>query len=122
MAGTLDPTASPATTRRVRVRVEGVVQGVGFRPFVHRLAAQLALAGFVRNDAQGVEIEAEGRAAAIDRFLHLLTTDAPPLASVEAVRTADVAAIVNPDPPDAATSAVRTASTEANGGASVVRR
>ena len=40
--------------RRVRVRVEGVVQGVGFRPFVHRTAAAYGLAGFVRNDARGV--------------------------------------------------------------------
>ena len=52
---------TPVTAaRRVHVRVEGVVQGVGFRPFVHRLAGDLGLAGFVRNDARGVEIEAEG--------------------------------------------------------------
>ena len=51
-------------TTRVHVRVEGVVQGVGFRPFVHRLAGDLGLAGFVRNDARGVEIEAEGDPAA----------------------------------------------------------
>lgn len=92
MAGTLRPPArpSPSMTRRVRVRVEGVVQGVGFRPFVHRLAADLGLSGFVRNDSRGVEIEAEGPAAAVERFLALLATDAPPLASVEAVSATDV--------------------------------
>ena len=77
-------------TRRVQVRVEGVVQGVGFRPFVHRIAAARGLAGFVRNDARGVEIEAEGSADAVDRFLAALRDEAPPLAVVEAVRAVDV--------------------------------
>ena len=75
----------------MHVRVEGVVQGVGFRPFVHRLAADLALSGFVRNDARGVEIEAEGEADLIARFLERLATDLPPLASVVALRAGDVA-------------------------------
>ena len=86
MAGTL-----PTTARRVRVRVDGVVQGVGFRPFVHRLAGELAISGFVRNDARGVEIEAEGPAEAVARFVDRLATDAPLLAAVEAVSVADVA-------------------------------
>jgi hydrogenase maturation protein HypF len=84
----VNATAAP---RRVRVRVEGVVQGVGFRPFVHRLAAELGLSGFVRNDARGVEIEAEGQAEHVERFLGRLEAEAPPLASVETVRAADVA-------------------------------
>jgi hydrogenase maturation protein HypF len=75
---------------RLHVRVEGVVQGVGYRPFVHRLAGELGLAGFVRNDARGVEIEAEGSAEAVDRFLAALRDEAPPLAVVEAVRAVDV--------------------------------
>jgi hydrogenase maturation protein HypF len=75
---------------RVRIRVEGVVQGVGFRPFVHRLAGDLGLAGFVRNDARGVEIEAEGDPASVQRLLAGLQADAPPLASVEAVRAVEV--------------------------------
>jgi hydrogenase maturation protein HypF len=78
--------------RRVRVRVDGVVQGVGYRPFVHRLAGELQLAGSVRNDARGVEIEAEGAEEAVARFLALLADAAPPLAAVEAVRATDVAA------------------------------
>ena len=49
-----------AAIQRVRVRVEGVVQGVGFRPYVHRLAVELGLDGFVRNDARGAVIEIEG--------------------------------------------------------------
>jgi hydrogenase maturation protein HypF len=75
---------------RLHVRVEGVVQGVGYRPFVHRLAGELGLAGFVRNDARGVEIEAEGSADAVDRFLVALRDEAPPLAVVEAVRAVGV--------------------------------
>ena len=70
---------------RVRVRVEGAVQGVGFRPHVYRLAVELGLAGFVRNDARGVEIEVEGPAAAIDALLERVGSQAPPLAVVERV-------------------------------------
>jgi hydrogenase maturation protein HypF len=81
-----------ATARRVRVRVEGVVQGVGFRPFVHRLAGELGLAGAVRNDARGVEIEAEGPDEAVEAFLARLRAESPPLALVEAVRAVDVPA------------------------------
>src|SRR4051812_33045509 len=77
--------------RRVRARVEGTVQGVGFRPFVHRLAAELELAGFVRNDERGVLVEVEGGEGAVDGFLRRLAAEAPPLAAVEAVRPRDVA-------------------------------
>ncbi len=69
-----------------RIRVTGVVQGVGFRPFVWRLAQELQLAGWVRNDAAGVEIHAEG--AGLDRFVDRLKTEAPPLARVDAVTVA----------------------------------
>jgi hydrogenase maturation protein HypF len=77
--------------RRVRARVEGTVQGVGFRPFVYRLASELDLAGFVLNDERGVLVEVEGRDGAVDGFLRRLAEEAPPLASVEAVRPRDVA-------------------------------
>jgi hydrogenase maturation protein HypF len=76
-----------ASIQRVRVRVEGVVQGVGFRPFVHRLAGELELAGFVRNDERGAVIEAEGESASIDTLLRRLVADAPPLAQVELAGT-----------------------------------
>jgi hydrogenase maturation protein HypF len=70
---------------RVRARVEGTVQGVGFRPYVHRLAGELGLAGHVRNDARGVVLEVEGDAAAVEAFLARLPAEAPALASVERV-------------------------------------
>ena len=72
---------------RFRVRVEGIVQGVGFRPFVYRLAHELDVAGFVRNDAHGVLIEAEGTPVAVRELVDRLACDAPPLAVVERVRT-----------------------------------
>jgi hydrogenase maturation protein HypF len=77
--------------RRVRARVEGTVQGVGFRPFVYRLASELDLAGFVFNDERGVLVEIEGGDSAVEGFLRRLAEEAPPLASIEAVRPRDVA-------------------------------
>jgi hydrogenase maturation protein HypF len=70
---------------RVRVLVQGIVQGVGFRPFVYGLANRLALGGFVRNDPGGVTIEVEGPPPAIDAFLSDLVEAAPPLARIERV-------------------------------------
>ncbi|MGI9183884.1 MAG: carbamoyltransferase HypF, partial [Solirubrobacteraceae bacterium] len=70
---------------RARARVHGTVQGVGFRPFVYRIAHEEAVAGFVRNDEHGVVLEVEGDTAAVERFLSRLRDDAPPLAAVEAV-------------------------------------
>jgi hydrogenase maturation protein HypF len=72
-------------TERRRLRVGGIVQGVGFRPFVHGLARRLELAGFVLNDGEGVLIEAEGEPALLDDFAAALRTEAPPLARVDAV-------------------------------------
>ena len=77
--------APAASTRRLRVRVEGVVQGVGFRPYVFRLATELGLNGFVLNDERGVLVEVEGDASALDRFTERLPREAPPLAAVEHV-------------------------------------
>ena len=68
-----------------RIRVRGQVQGVGFRPFVYRLAQELQLAGWVRNDGEGVDIEAQGAAQSLEAFLVRLETEAPPLASVTSV-------------------------------------
>jgi hydrogenase maturation protein HypF len=72
---------------RVRARVEGVVQGVGFRPFVHRLAHEHTLAGWVRNDERGVLLEVEGGGDRVERFLERLAGEPPPLAVIEGVRT-----------------------------------
>ena len=77
----------PAARAR-RVRVEGTVQGVGFRPYVYRLAGELGLGGYVLNDARGVLIEVEGGAAAVAAFLARLAAEAPPLARVERGRGA----------------------------------
>lgn len=70
------------STRRIRARVAGTVQGVGFRPYVYRLAAELGLAGFICNDERGVLMELEGEPGAVERFLDRLPEEAPPLARV----------------------------------------
>ncbi len=72
---------------RRRIRVRGIVQGVGFRPTVYRLATERGLAGWVLNDAEGVLIELEGPPSAIDALLADLRDHPPPLAAVTAVET-----------------------------------
>ena len=67
---------------RVHVEVGGIVQGVGFRPFVYKLAASLGLTGFVFNSSAGVTIELEGAAASVDEFLRTLKTNPPQLAEI----------------------------------------
>ncbi|MFW6384371.1 MAG: carbamoyltransferase HypF [Halodesulfurarchaeum sp.] len=79
-------------TDRIEVTVTGVVQGVGFRPFVSRTAAELSLAGWVRNRGDaGVSIVLEGEPVAIRQFLETLRTDPPPLAEVESIGTESAA-------------------------------
>ncbi len=78
-------TAVAARRRRTRVRVEGTVQGVGFRPYAYRLAADLRLVGYVLNDEHGVLLEVEGSDADVARFLDRLTREAPPLAVLERI-------------------------------------
>ena len=79
-----------AALERRRIRVRGIVQGVGFRPTVYRLATERSLAGWVLNDAEGVLIELEGAAAAIEDFLAELRRDPPPLAEITAVESLPV--------------------------------
>jgi hydrogenase maturation protein HypF len=73
------------TQERWEILVRGIVQGVGFRPFVYALARRHGLSGIVRNDAEGVHIEAEGPAGGLERFVDAMQEEAPPLAVVEAV-------------------------------------
>ncbi|MEJ2668692.1 MAG: acylphosphatase, partial [Deinococcales bacterium] len=74
-----------AETGRLRLRVRGVVQGVGFRPFVYRLAHRLRLRGWVLNDGDGVLIEASGSGAALDALSPALISECPPAGRVDAI-------------------------------------
>jgi hydrogenase maturation protein HypF len=76
--------------RRLRVDVHGVVQGVGFRPFVYTTAAALGLAGSVRNDSAGAVIEVEGDTADVNEFLARLRDQPPPLAVIESLDTQNI--------------------------------
>ncbi len=71
-----------------RIRVRGLVQGVGFRPYIWRLARELDLAGWVRNDGEGVEIAACGDPTALKALLDRLPGEAPPLARIDAIEAA----------------------------------
>ena len=84
----LTPVASAQERLALALRVTGVVQGVGFRPFVHRLARRHGLAGWVRNAAGEVQIVIEGEPSAIGPFLDALRAEAPPLARLQAVERA----------------------------------
>lgn len=77
---------------RKSIRVRGVVQGVGFRPFVFRLATEEQLAGFIGNDTDGVIIELEGRGTGIEIFLKRLRSETPPLARIDSVVTEEIPA------------------------------
>lgn len=81
-----------AAAERRRVTVRGVVQGVGFRPFVHALAGELGLSGRVFNTGEGVVAEVEGAPDALTAFLARVGSDAPPAAVVESVAHEPVAA------------------------------
>lgn len=76
---------------RWRLVVQGVVQGIGFRPFVYRLAHEFGLAGWVRNTAAGVDIEIEGPKEMLVRFLQRLRTDTPSLARIVDVEITETA-------------------------------
>ena len=75
----------PTTDRRLAIAVRGVVQGVGFRPFVGNAARTRGLAGWVRNEADMVRIEVQGDGEAVEGSLEALRSEAPPQASVEAI-------------------------------------
>ncbi len=77
---------APAAERdALRISVTGVVQGVGFRPFVHRLALKHGLGGWVRNEAGEVQVEIEGPRGSLRAFVHDLVAEAPPLARIDSL-------------------------------------
>ena len=76
------------SAQRLRLRLQGRVQGVGFRPFVVRLARALELSGFVGNDSRGVFVEIEGRTADLDSFRRRLFRELPPLARISGMEVA----------------------------------
>lgn len=71
--------------RGVSIHVSGIVQGVGFRPFVYALAQRFGLVGWVRNTSSGVEIEVDGAPSALDAFVHALRDEHPPLARLDSL-------------------------------------
>jgi len=102
---------------RVRARVEGTVQGVGFRPYVYRLASELGCSGHVLNDARGVVVEVEADTKSVERFLARLPAEAPPLARIERVAaesvpvTGETGFAIRASPPGGEPSAAVTADT-----------
>jgi hydrogenase maturation protein HypF len=74
----------------MRIIVNGIVQGVGFRPFIYRLAAQQNITGWVQNSSTGVWIEAEGEPESIEYFIRLIKRQPPPLAVVREVCTESI--------------------------------
>ena len=81
--------SSPApVVTRLRLNIHGAVQGVGFRPFVYRLATGLGLTGWVNNSPQGVFIEVEGTRAELDKFRQRLVDEKPPRSSIQSCEAA----------------------------------
>jgi hydrogenase maturation protein HypF len=108
LGGVAVRSAPQASGEALHVAVTGVVQGVGFRPFVHRLAIRHGLAGWIRNRAGDVEIAVEGTKQALEEFLESLEREAPPLARIASVdvtrstpgRLADFVILPSTDAPD----------------------
>lgn len=73
------------TVERLCLKIRGIVQGVGFRPFVHRLVRRCGLNGYIQNTSSGVALELEGERPALERFARLLPEQAPPLAVIERI-------------------------------------
>ena len=74
----------------VKIIVNGIVQGVGFRPFIYQLAKQYDLKGYVINDSHGVEIEVSGKQNTLNKFTNAITEKKPSLAHITSVKTEKV--------------------------------
>jgi len=81
-------TVVESARQRLRVQIRGAVQGVGFRPFVYRLASDLSLCGWVINSSSGVVVEVEGGSGALEQFLLRVARDSPPRAIVQGLEAA----------------------------------
>src|ERR1700757_856080 len=92
-APTVPDPSGVVESERAKVTVLGAVQGVGFRPFVYRLATQLGLRGWVLNSSQGVFIEVEGPRDSLQTFLIRLEKEKPPLAIVQSLECSFVDAV-----------------------------
>ena len=79
-----------AAIRQIHIEIEGIVQGVGFRPFLHRLADGHRITGWVRNTSAGLEGVLQGTARDLEAFQAKLQDDAPTMAQIEAVRSSDI--------------------------------
>jgi hydrogenase maturation protein HypF len=75
-----------------RIHITGIVQGVGFRPFVYGLATRLSLAGWVRNTSAGVDIEVDGTQSSLSDFISALKLEAPPLSRIDSLEAVSIPA------------------------------
>lgn len=86
----MDQTANKEkVTRRVKATVHGIVQGVGFRPFIYQLARRYNLKGYVTNTSHGVDIDVEGESPSLDSFLKAIRSESPPLANITALEKSE---------------------------------
>ncbi len=86
--GDATPMTTPEVPKRLGIRVKGLVQGVGFRPHVHRLASRYGLTGWVCNGGAGVDIEVQGER--LEAFVDALRSEAPPLARIDTLQTKEI--------------------------------
>src|ERR1700722_16465931 len=91
----INPSSSPGKRKHIQVR--GIVQGVGFRPFVYKLARSLGLTGYVFNSSSGVTIEIEGGGAEIEEFLKTLKEEPPQLAEITQIAVSNMETRVDAD-------------------------
>jgi len=88
-----EPHSLPQERKGVELTIRGTVQGVGFRPFVYRLARRFKIGGTIANTGQGVVIQAEGLGVDLDSFLQALTAEAPPLARIFSISQKSIPAV-----------------------------
>ncbi len=86
-----EQTLNPPQLERLRIAIRGAVQGVGFRPFVYRLATEMNLTGWVSNSPQGVFLEVEGAPQALRAFLLRLEKEPPPRSSIQSLESSFLA-------------------------------